>query len=195
MGPFPNSHDNLYILVAIDYVSKWVEVIATMTNDHTVVCNFKQIRTDRKDWSTKLTDTLWDYRTAYKTPIETTPYRLVYEKDCHLPVDIAQRAYWATKQVNMSYDDASKVRKLSLCEIEELRDEAYDFASTYKLKMKKVHDAKIRLKKIEVGQKVWLYNTIMKLFLDKLKSKWMGPYLIVRVGIMVNSKLKTLTTM
>ncbi|KAJ0886463.1 putative nucleotidyltransferase, Ribonuclease H [Helianthus annuus] len=42
MGPFPNSHGNLYILVAVDYVSKWVEAIATKTNDHTVVCNFVQ---------------------------------------------------------------------------------------------------------------------------------------------------------
>ncbi|XP_076941334.1 uncharacterized protein LOC143610852 [Bidens hawaiensis] len=88
--------------------------------------------TDQKYWSTKLTDALWAYRTAYKTPIGTTPYRLMYGKDCHLSVEIAQRAYWATKEVNMNYDDACKARKLALCEIEELRDEAYDCASAYK---------------------------------------------------------------
>ncbi|XP_076937646.1 uncharacterized protein LOC143605397 [Bidens hawaiensis] len=94
-------------------------------------------------------------------PIGTTPYRLMYEKDCHLSVEIAQRAYWATKEVNTSYDDA-----------------AYECASAYKAKMKKVHDAKIRLKSFEIGQKVWLYNTRMKLF----PSKWTGPFVIVGVG-------------
>ncbi|XP_076884420.1 uncharacterized protein LOC143533579 [Bidens hawaiensis] len=144
--------------------------------------HLKTVRTDQEDWSTNLTDAFWAYRTAFITPIGTTPYRLVYGKDCHLPVEIAQRAYWATKEVNTSYDDAGKARKLALCEIEELRDEAYECASAYKEKMKKVHDAKIRLKRYEFGQKVWLYNTRMKLFLGKLKSKWPGPFVIVGVG-------------
>ncbi|XP_076942851.1 uncharacterized protein LOC143612863 [Bidens hawaiensis] len=82
----------------------------------------------------------------------------------------------------MDYDDACKARKLALCEIEKLRDEAYDCASAYKAKMKKVHDANIRLKNFEVGQKIWLYNTGMKLFPGKLKSKWTSPYSVVRVG-------------
>ncbi|XP_076960135.1 uncharacterized protein LOC143636423 [Bidens hawaiensis] len=82
----------------------------------------------------------------------------------------------------MNNDDAGKARKLALCEIEELRDEAYDCASTYNLKMKKVDDANILLKNFEVGQKVWLYNTRMKLFSGKLKSKWTGPYLVIKVG-------------
>ncbi|XP_076922800.1 uncharacterized protein LOC143584688 [Bidens hawaiensis] len=81
----------------------------------------------------------------------------------------------------MDYDDAGKARKLDLCEIEELRDEAYGCASAYKAKMKKVHDANIRLKNFEVVQKVWLYNTRMKLFPGKLKSKWTGPYSVVGV--------------
>ncbi|XP_076886103.1 uncharacterized protein LOC143535848 [Bidens hawaiensis] len=82
----------------------------------------------------------------------------------------------------MEYDDAGKAIKLALCEIEELRDEAYNCASAYKAKMKKVHDANIRLKNFEVGQKVWLYNTRMKLFPGKLKSKCTGLYSVVRVG-------------
>ncbi|XP_076928455.1 uncharacterized protein LOC143592414 [Bidens hawaiensis] len=126
--------------------------------------NQKNVRTDRKDWSSKLTDALWAYRMAYKTPIGTTPYRLVYGKDCHIPVEISQRAYWATKHVNTSYDDAGKARKLALCEFEKLMNDAYKCASAYKEKMKKVHDAKILLKNFEVGQRVWLYNMRMKLF-------------------------------
>ncbi|XP_076949355.1 uncharacterized protein LOC143621975 [Bidens hawaiensis] len=162
-------------------VLKWLDAgIIFSISDSTWVSPTQTV--PKKDWSTKLTDALWVYRTAFKTPIGTTPYRLVYGKDCHLLVEIAQRAYWATKEVNTSYDDACKARKLELCEIEELWDEAYECASAYKAKMKKVHDAKIRLKSFKIGQKVWLYNTRMKLFPGKLKSKWTGPFVIVGVG-------------
>ncbi|XP_035832022.1 uncharacterized protein LOC118481043 [Helianthus annuus] len=105
----------------------------------------------KKDWSSKLDDALWAYRTAYKTPIGTTPYRMVYGKGCHLPMELAHRAYWAITTVNADYNEAGKMRKLQLCEIEELRDEAYECASAYKDNLKKVHDAKLR-KKTRVGR-------------------------------------------
>ena len=140
------------------------------------------MRADRKDWSTKLDDALWAYRTSYKTPISTTPNRLVYGKGCHLPVELDHRALWAVKNVNIDYDVAGKERHLALGELEELRDEAYECASAYKDKTKKVHDAKLRLTKFNVNQKVWLYNSRLKLFPGKLKSKWMGPYIITKIG-------------
>ncbi|XP_022040134.1 uncharacterized protein LOC110942671 [Helianthus annuus] len=97
-------------------------------------------------------------------------------------MELAHRAHWAIKTVNVDYDEAGQVRKLQLSEIEEIRDEAYECASAYKDKLKKVHDAKLRKKNFEVGQKVWLYNSRLKMFAGKLKSKWMGPYIIQRVG-------------
>ncbi|XP_076951795.1 uncharacterized protein LOC143625313 [Bidens hawaiensis] len=142
----------------------------------------KTERVDRKDWSVKLDDALWSYRTAYKTPIGTTPYRLVCGKGCHLPMELAHWALWAIKSVNMNYNEAGQLRKLKLAELEEIRDEAYECASAYKDKLKKVHVAKLRKRVFEEGQKVWLYNSRLKLFPGKLKSKWMGPYVIMRVG-------------
>ncbi|XP_076940268.1 uncharacterized protein LOC143609390 [Bidens hawaiensis] len=142
----------------------------------------KTVRVDRKDWPIKLDDALLAYRTAYKTPIGTTSYRLVYGKFCHLPMELSHRALWAIKSVNMDYHEAGRLRKLKLIELEEIRDETYECALAYKEKLKRVHDAKIRKRTFEVRQKVWLYNSRLKLFLGKLKRKWMGPYVITRVG-------------
>ncbi|GKA64196.1 reverse transcriptase domain-containing protein [Tanacetum coccineum] len=165
MGPFPKSHKFEYILVAVDYVSKWAKAQALPTNDARVVitflkklfCHFgmpKALISDRgthfcnkimektmkrygvnhcfstsyhpqtsgqventnralkrilektvKDnpaiWSRKLDDTLWAFRTAYKTPTGTTTYKLIYrKKNCHLPFEIEHRAYWALKNCN-----------------------------------------------------------------------------------------------
>ncbi|XP_076895635.1 uncharacterized protein LOC143548312 [Bidens hawaiensis] len=97
-------------------------------------------------------------------------------------MELAHPAFWAIKKVNADNNEAGELRKLKLNEIEEIRDEAYECASAYKDKRKKVRDAKLRKRTFEVGQKVWLYNSRLKLFPKKLKSKWMGPYVNTRVG-------------
>ncbi|XP_076929187.1 uncharacterized protein LOC143593441 [Bidens hawaiensis] len=97
-------------------------------------------------------------------------------------MELAHRALWAIKSVNMDYNEAGGLRKLKLVELEDIWDEAYQCASAYKEKLKKVHDAKLRKRVFEEGQKVWLYNSRLKLFPRKLKSKWMGSYVITRVG-------------
>ncbi|GJV90428.1 reverse transcriptase domain-containing protein [Tanacetum coccineum] len=90
-----------------------------------------------KNWSEKLDDALWTFRTAYKTPTGCTPFRLVYGKVCHLPVEIEHKAYWALKQCNINLTTAAKNHFMELNELMGLRDNAYENTRIYKERTKK----------------------------------------------------------
>nr|GEV01861.1 reverse transcriptase domain-containing protein [Tanacetum cinerariifolium] len=176
MGPFPSSQGNKYILLAVNYLSKWVKAKALPTNDARVVCKFlkslfarfgtpraiisdrgthfcndhfakvmlkygvtyrlatayhpqtsgqvevfnrglkrileRTVGENRASWSDKLYDALWAFRTAFKTPTGCTPYKLVYEKACHLPIELEHKAYWALKHCNYDLLTAGDHRKV-----------------------------------------------------------------------------------
>ncbi|GKC77801.1 reverse transcriptase domain-containing protein [Tanacetum coccineum] len=176
MRPFPSLRGNRYILVAVDYVSKWVEAKALPTNDARVVVKFlkqlfsrfgtpraiisdrgthfcndqfsnvlkkygvthklstsyhlqtsgqvevsntglkrilkRTVGEHRARWADKLDDALWAFRTAFKTPIGCTPYKLVYGKACHLPIELEHKAYWALKWANFDLKTTGDHRKV-----------------------------------------------------------------------------------
>jgi hypothetical protein len=246
MGPFPQSNGYLYILVCVDYVSKWVEAVPTRDANSKTVIEFlkknifqrfgvpkaiisdrgshfnnkymenllknyhvqhrmstayhpqtngqaeisnkeiksileKVVNPSRKDWSQRLGDALWAYRTAYKTPIGMTPFKLVYGKSCHLPVEIEHKAYWAIKNVNCEYPKDAGMRKLQIQELEEIRIEAYDNSRIYKEKLVTYHDKILKRKEFKVGDKVLLFNSRLRLHPGKLKSRWIGPFEITHI--------------
>ena len=128
----------------------------------------KTVNSSRKDWSEKLDDALWAFRTAYKTTIGTTPFKLVYGKSCHLPVELEHKAYWALKTVNLDMAAAGENRFVQIHEVEELRHDAYESSKLYKERTKTLHDARLKDKKeFRVGDRVLLYNSRLKLFPDR----------------------------
>nr|GEV50393.1 reverse transcriptase domain-containing protein [Tanacetum cinerariifolium] len=138
-GPFPSSRENRYILVAVDYVSKWVEAKALPTNDARVVITF-----------------LKSLFACFETP-----KAIISDRGTHFCND--------------------KFAKLQLNELNELRDQAYENSLIYKEKTKKLHDSKIKNHIFNVGYRVLLFNSHLKIFSGKLKTRWSGPFTITRV--------------
>ncbi|GJY64354.1 reverse transcriptase domain-containing protein [Tanacetum coccineum] len=96
----------------------------------------KTVKDNPAIWLRKLDDALWAFRTPYKTPTGTTPYKLVYSKNCHLPFEIEHRAYWALKNCNPYLIVAGKKRMFQLHELDELRHQAYENSRLYKARIK-----------------------------------------------------------
>nr|GFA47022.1 reverse transcriptase domain-containing protein [Tanacetum cinerariifolium] len=136
---------------------------------------------NRASWSDKLDDALWAFRTAYKTPIGCTSYKLVYEKACHLPIELEHKAYWALKHVNFDLKTAGDHRTVQINDLKELRDQAYKNSLIYKEKTKRLHDSKIKNRVLNIGDRVLLFNSRLKIFSGKLKSRCSGPFTISQV--------------
>nr|GEX89856.1 reverse transcriptase domain-containing protein [Tanacetum cinerariifolium] len=180
MGPFPSLGGNKYILVAVDYLSKviisdrgthfcndkFAKVMSKYGVTHGLATAYhpqtsgqvevsnrglkrileRTVGENRASWSDKIDDALWAFRTAFKTPTGCTPYKLT----------------------------AGDHQKLQLNEINELRDQAYENSLIYKERMKKLHESKIKNRIFNVGDRVLLFNSRLKIFSGKLKPRWIN---------------------
>jgi hypothetical protein len=113
--------------------------------------------------------------------MDMSPYKMVYGKACHLPLELEHKAFWAVRELNRDFKLAGKKRLLDLSSLDEWRNEAYENVRLFKEKVKQWHDKRILKREFHVGEKVLLYRSRLRFFAGKLLSKWEGPNVIVEV--------------
>nr|GFA78299.1 reverse transcriptase domain-containing protein [Tanacetum cinerariifolium] len=164
MGPFPSSKGNKFILVVVDYLSKWVEAKALPTNDARVVVKFLKSFFSRFG----------------------TPRAIISDRGTQFCNDQFTRVmikygvtHWLATAYHPQTSGQVEVSNRGLKRI--LERTAYENYVFYKERLKKLHDSKIKNRIFNAGDQVLLFNSCLKIFSGKLKTRWYGPFTITRV--------------
>ena len=110
-----------------------------------------------------------------------SPYKTVYGKAFHLPLELEHKAYWAIKELNYDFKLAGEQSLFDISSLDEWRTQAYENAKLFKEKVKRWHDKRIQKREFKFGEYFLLYNSHFRFFAGKLLSKWEGPYFIKEV--------------
>nr|GEW70277.1 reverse transcriptase domain-containing protein [Tanacetum cinerariifolium] len=184
MGSFPSSRGDKYILVAVDYLSKWVEAKALPTNDARVVGKFLKSLFARFGTLRAIISDRGTHFCNDQFPKVMLKYdfnhRLAtaYHPQTSGKVEVFNRGLKRILERNVGENSASWSDKLDdtlwaflqLNELNELRDQAYENSLIYKEKTKRIHDSKFKDRVFNVGDQVLLFNSRLRIFSGKLKT-------------------------
>jgi hypothetical protein len=149
----------------------------------------KTINRSRKNWASKLNDALWAYRTAYKNPMDMSPYKMVYRKACHLPLELEHKAFWAVKELNRDFRLAGKKRLLDLSSLDEWRSEAYENARLFKEKSRSGMIGEFLRENFMLVRKFYCIGLVSDFLQENYTRNEKDPLLLKRCIIQVRKKL------
>ncbi|XP_016199221.1 protein NYNRIN-like [Arachis ipaensis] len=187
----PSSKQHKFILVAIDYFTKWVEAIPSIEANGQVEAAYKilislikkkHIGNKPRTWHETLSQVLWAYRNSPRGSTGTSPYKLVYGHDAVLPLEINLNTLRISKQSNLLVDDYWNAIFDELSELDSERILALDNMIRQKASIARSYNHRIKEKSFNIGElvlKVILPMEKKLKFLGKWSHTWEGPFQVI----------------
>ena len=152
----------------------------------------KTVKQHTRDWSDKLLEALWPYRTTWKNTRGYSPYEMVYDKQVLLPIEFQISRYRLVVELDMDLNETQQQRVMKLNELDEVRHDPLQQTTMVQQQRIKWHDKFIKKKEFQVGDWALLFDSKFKYFKGKLTTHWLGPYEIQEVFGNGSVKIKTI---